>query len=306
MITNLLSAIPWIGQDFVEFPIYAILFIFRVYTLFTFCDFELKTIGKIDVSKLRGQKTRRKRDKIEYSNISYGFLSIFIGFIDGDGYLQITKSGKNYIRMQLVISVDMRDLELLKHFYEVLKIGRINVYPNINTAKYIISKTDLQEVIFPLIFYHNIFFFTDIRRKQFDICIYLLNNNIVKFDLIPKHVPTVFAMPNTSIEYCKLPFFNNYLVGFTIAEGSFYVKASGEHCFSVRQRNEELLFQAIKQVFQRDRKIGKEGKYIQLSISSAKDLKNVQEFFNRHYPILGYKAEQYKNFCDSLKIKSKI
>ena len=51
---------------------------------------------------------------------------------DGDGYIAITKIGLDNIRMELVLSVDIEDLKLLQHIKNVLKIGRINEYPNIS------------------------------------------------------------------------------------------------------------------------------------------------------------------------------
>ena len=37
--------------------------------------------------------------------------------------------------MELILSVYIKDLKLLQHIQNVLKIGRINQYPNISTVK---------------------------------------------------------------------------------------------------------------------------------------------------------------------------
>lgn len=58
-----------------------------------------------------------------------------MGLIDGDGYIAITKIGLDNIRMELVLNIDSKDLKLLQHIKDVLKIGRINEYPNSSTAK---------------------------------------------------------------------------------------------------------------------------------------------------------------------------
>ena len=52
-----------------------------------------------------------------------------------DGYIAITKIGLDNIRMELILSVYIKDLKLLQHIQNVLKIGRINQYPNISTVK---------------------------------------------------------------------------------------------------------------------------------------------------------------------------
>jgi hypothetical protein len=138
VITNLLSAIPWIGQDFVEF-IKLLLFIITLsifYYFITKCNSSLSTIGKVNESALRGKKSRTDQEKQAFlSSISYEFMSMFIGLIDGDGYIAITKIGLDNIRMELILSVDIKDLKLLQHIKNVLKIGRINEFPNISTAK---------------------------------------------------------------------------------------------------------------------------------------------------------------------------
>lgn len=82
-------------------------------------------------------------------------------------WLYFITNSNGYIRLQLIISLDLRDIELLYYIQSVLKIGRVNAYPNSNTAKYTISKTDLQEILFPLIIAHNLFFLTNVRRSQF-------------------------------------------------------------------------------------------------------------------------------------------
>lgn len=305
VITNLLSAIPWIGQDFVEFKIYLLfivpcwIFMFVYFIYINSSKSQLPTIGKINVSAMRGKKCRTSQDKLYFvSSVSYSFLSIFIGLIDGDGYIAITKSHRrDYISIQIVLSVDIKDVELVKFIKQVLNIGRINIYPNVKTAKFVVGKVDLQQVLFPLIVHHKLFFLTKTRRQQFNLCMHLLENNIIKFKDIPNsnNVKDLFVLPKFSCEYVSLPFFNNWVVGFTIAEGSFHRKCNGEHCFSLRQRCHAKLFEAIKLRFQTSRKIYDDGKHMQLSISCFKDIKTVVKFFSfsGYHNLLGLKAEQY-------------
>ena len=211
VITNLLSAIPWIGQDFVEFE-KLLLFIITLpiiyYYFTTKYNYNMSTIGKVIESVLRGRKSRTDQDKQAFlSSISYDFISMFMGLIDGDGYIAITKIGLDNIRIELILSVDIKDLKLLQHIKDVLKIGRINEYPNISTAKLIIGKVDLQEVLFPLILHYKLFFLTETRRKQFNLCMHLLENNITKFSGIPSidNIKDLFSLPQSSIGYVNLP-----------------------------------------------------------------------------------------------------
>lgn len=210
VITNLLSALPWIGKDLVEFSDLENMFIYSSV---------LPTIGTVNSKALHRATLRTENDKRDALNISYSFLSMLMGLIDGDGYLSITKTPAGYIRIQLIISLDMRELELIKYIHSVLKVGRIDRFPKINTVKLVISRTDLQIIVFPLILHHNLYFLTDTRRAQFDKVMFILLNGIKKYSELPIVIPVYNKLPETAEGYTKLPFFLNWIVGFTIAEG---------------------------------------------------------------------------------------
>ena len=46
---------------------------------------------------------------------------MFIGLVDGDGYIAITRTIKGYISLELVISLHERDIELLEYLKSVPK-----------------------------------------------------------------------------------------------------------------------------------------------------------------------------------------
>lgn len=306
VITNLLSAIPWIGQDFVQFT--TILFlaacIFIVSSFIIYYSF-LPTIGKVSVRALRGAKDRTPDQKLRYKNISYEFLAIFVGFVDGDGYIKINKTARGNISLELVISVDMRDKSTLEYFYSILEVGRLYTYKT--TVKYIIGKVDLQEVLFPLMAEHKVFFLTDTRRFQYSMALYILYNNVVKFEeisCVPAHLATIPALPTNAKDYVSLPFFTNWFVGFVIAEGSFYKKSSGEFFFSVRQRTHHILFIAFSVIFDTSRKIDISSiGYSQFTVSSVKDLGKVISFFSfsNVHPLVGYKKSQYIEWVNEIR-----
>ena len=134
---------------------------------------------------------------------------MFVGLIDGDGYIVITKTPKGYIRIDLIVSLDLRDLDLIKYLHSVLKVGRINQYPKLNTVKLTISRTDLQTIVFPLFIYHNLYFLTDTRRAQFDKAMFILQNEIKKYSELPDKFNVYNSLPKTAEDYCKLLFFQN-------------------------------------------------------------------------------------------------
>lgn len=117
---------------------------------------------------------------------------MLVGVIDGDGYIAITKAHlKDNISLTLVISVELADSAMLYYFQSVLRIGIVKEYPSLNTVKYIINRTDLQEVFFPLLLHHNMFFLTYVRQLQFNKAMHILSQSVVKFSLIPTEMPFV-------------------------------------------------------------------------------------------------------------------
>lgn len=306
VITNLLSAIPWIGNDFVEFDFFN-LFLNKTFIwpdVFSF--FSIPTIGAVKTRALRGQRIRTSSDKEYVNNIPYSFVAMFAGLVDGDGYISITNSN-GYIRLQLIIALNIRDADLLNYIHSVLGVGRINTYPANDTIKLTISKTDLQEIVFPLLNHHNIFFITNTRITQYELAMLIIQSNLIFFSEIPtvNLIPQQIYLPTTAIGYSQLPFFLNWVVGFTLAEGSFMEKNNGDFSFSLVQRTHTLLFDAFKIVFDSTRKIDEQPGYTRFVVSSKKDIQSVVNFFSFSetdlHPLMGYKLIQYNNWINGLK-----
>jgi LAGLIDADG DNA endonuclease family protein len=137
---------------------------------------------------------------------------MLVGFIDGDGYICISKTKKKYIKLCLVLSLDIKDLFLLEYIQFHLKLGVINTYPKNgekHTCKLVINKTDLQDVFFPLLKYHNLFFLTEVRAIQYNKALYILHNNIKFYSDIPLSITPYYSILKKSKDYLNLAFFNN-------------------------------------------------------------------------------------------------
>lgn len=180
VITNLLSAIPVFGQDIVEFENLENIFIYSSI---------LPTIGKVNSKaflRMRGRlENSLVNQKQESLNIPYKFLSMLIGLIDSDGYISITKTPAGYIRIQLIISLDIKYLDLINEVHFILKVGRIEKYSKFNIVKLNFSRTELQTIIFPLIIHHKLYFLTNTRRTQFDKAMFIFQNEIKKYSDLP-------------------------------------------------------------------------------------------------------------------------
>jgi len=155
----------------------------------------------------RGKKLTIK----EYCFLPKSFIAFLVGFIDGDGYIQVTKSEKDYININLVISLNIKDLSSLTYIQSVLNLGKIyTYYDRINPCcKLRFNKTDVQEILFPLLIYHNIYFLTETRANQFNKAMHVLKNDIKLYSEIGTNIPIMFKQPISAIEYAELCFFKN-------------------------------------------------------------------------------------------------
>ena len=329
VITNLMSAIPWIGQDIVESKIITIIInlCFGIIILLTTVDVHrylasvnlnvlgvkplLPTIGVIHKNALKkGNKTLRL-NKQEYISIPLSFLAFLVGLIDGDGYIQISKTSKGFITMKLVISLHLEDISTLEYIHSVLKLGKINIYKDLRspTCKLVINKTDLQEVLFPLLIYNNIFFLTTARADQFNLAMYILQNDIKLYNVIPNinNIPIIFEMPKNPFDYTLLHFFKNWIVGFTCSEGSFFIKSNNDGCFQLKQRIHYNLFEAFKLIFDTNRKIDTTNNFNQFGVSSKSDIQKVINFFSFSglHPLIGLKYIQYASWLNNLRESSR-
>ena len=173
----------------------------------------LPTIGTVSAHALKKGNKKIRLDKKEYLSIPSSFLAFLAGLIDGDGYIQITKTGKGFITIKLVISIHLEDISTLEYVQSVLKLGKITINRDHKSpsCKLIINRTDLQEVLFPLFIHHGIFFLTDTRKAQFDLAIFILKEDKKVYEKLPVkgEIPTLFELPKTALDYAKLSFFKN-------------------------------------------------------------------------------------------------
>lgn len=303
VITNLMSAIPWVGQDIVESNNFTNSYI-TDYCLSSI----LPTIGTVNINALKKGNKSLRSNKEKYLDIPASFLSFLVGLIDGDGYIQITKTSKGFIAMKLVISIHLNDISTLQYIYSVLGLGKITIYKDNKspTCKLVINKTDLQEVFFPLLLHHNIFFLTETRNNQFNIGMAILKQDIKAFDKIPNinAISQTFDLPSNAKNYLKLDFFKNWVVGFTMAEGSFLIKNNNDGCFQLKQTIHINLFESFKLLFNTNRKIETENSlYNQFSVSSKADVQTVINFFSFSglHSLVGLKGISYVKWLNDLK-----
>lgn len=237
------------------------------------------------------------------------FMAMFMGFIDGDGYFDIGEQKqynkttktlvKSTVRIRLATNVHIRDKALLEYFIQVLHVGKISNMSGREQVRVIFTKKDLVTVILPLIKEYNLEFFTSQRANQFALVNYILKNSIIHWDNVKFIKGEFIGIPVHDL--VKLEFFKDWLIGFTIAEGSFGMKRSGSAFYQLKQKggdNLYLLKAAYLIITGRERssiKAESTGAY-QISLSSKIDIEKTISFFSsgNHHPLCGHKLSQYK------------
>lgn len=289
VITNMLSAVPWIGGDFVQFP---------------YLSLSLLPLGTIRYSAMRGRKPLTSAQLATFLLVPKSLVAFLAGLVDGDGYIACLSTTKGFISIQLVIKLTIADAPMLYQLQAALGLGRVVTYPKHGTATLIFSRVELQEVLFPLLMYHGIVFLTDTRRAQYDMAVFIMLSGLTRYNDLPSQAPVVSALPSTAEGYLAFPWFSDWVVGFTTAEGSFFVKDDGEVGFSLTQRPHAVLFEALKLLFKTNRTVGITDGSMKLSVGSVVDVQTVVSFFSfsGHHPLMGLKAASYRQWLDYLRV----
>ena len=243
-------------------------------------------------------------------------MEILLGFLDGDGYFDIgaqkqynknpNNQPKSTIRIRLGINLQFKDKELLELIIKKLGVGKIDYSKSKNQYRLIFYQKDILNVIYPYIQSNNIEFLVYNRQKQFFLFKYILENQIKHWEnLNLEEIDNLFNKSHSKLEFVdiiNLPYFNNWLVGFTIAEGSFHIKANGTAHFSIVQSGIEN-YQIIKAIHyfikgpdSLNHQIKPENsKVYRISFSSKKDLNFIINFFDNNN-LLGLKKLQFDNW----------
>ena len=247
---------------------------------------------------------------------NFKLIEIFIGLLDGDGYFDIgvqkqynknpNNKPKSTIRIRLGIILQFKDKELLELLVDKLGIGKIDYSKSKDQYRLILYKKDILNVIYPYLQTNNIEFLTYNRRKQYFLFKYIIENNITHWESLNlEKINNLFQMSNKQLNFSdiiNLSYFNNWFVGFTIAEGSFHIKSNGRAHYSIVQcglENAQIIkaiHYFIKGPESLDYKVSIENdKVYRISFSSKKDLLFIINFFENN-ELLGLKKLQFDNW----------
>lgn len=193
---------------------------------------------------------------------------------------------------------------------------RIDYLKALDQYRLIFYKTDLTNTILPLMDKYELEFLVANRRSQFNLFKHILDNDLKYWDELDIRTDrSEFKIggykendENAYLKIYELDYFPDWVVGFTMAEGSFGIKQNNSAFYSIRQTGLQNLplIQAIQYTLlgelRSEIKPDKDESY-KIAMTSRADIQRVVNFFSNHtiHPLFGYKAYQYDKFILNLK-----
>lgn len=331
VITNLMSAIPWIGQDIVEFiwggfylleepynsdVVLKILFIAGI-TLylgviyrehFSILNRKMLMVKIIttwgESAGVRDISTLEASQRLNTGNLTYAYL---VGLFEADGWFSVSKKGK-YLTYELGIELSIRDVQLIYKIKHLLGIGVVCFRTDKNRPETVLlrvrNKNHLINFIIPIFDKYPF-----ISNKQYD---YIRFKNALLSGIMYSEQLSEYTRPNNplnSVEgILKLGYFPAWLVGFIEGEGCFSIyKPSKDNSliasFDISQTDAEILVLAINKHLYLNKNIKPDKiNNFKLKASSVRGVENVIKFMqNAPVKLLGHKKLQYVLWIKALR-----
>ena len=307
-----MSAIPWIGQDIVEFIWGGLIeepnSSYGVQQILFDAGISSKVLGYVLISKKnvkkpksRGQSAEvRKCSTFEASqrlNTEDIYYSYLVGLYDGCGSFVLKKTGI-YFHCEISLKLDIKDTQLIYKIKEKLGIGVVtfNESNGIHTANFIVRKSRHIDslvpifVAFPLLSNKH----GDFIKMKFTLLDYKkLYEDIDDFSYLGEDPKTVKNITNSAY----LPF---WLVGYIESKGSFSIYKSDKNkdvaSFEISHPNDKVLIQGIrKYLFLRPRVYRDEKTNdFTVKVTSPRSIGNVIKFLQKApVKLLGHKKLEF-------------
>lgn len=315
-----MSAIPWIGNDFVEFlwggfsvfPAPYNSDIIEQTQLFAkkssilgigyVFNFNHRNVKKPTTRRLpaviKNYSSLSNFKVIQRLNAGDLIFPYIVGLIEADGWFSLTKNGK-YIKYEFGIELDIRDIQLLYKLKTILGVGTIDIRDKKNNKTCIFrirDKSHLKSIILPIFDKYPM-----LSNKQYDFLNFkdcLLKDKIYYEELL------VYTRPTESLNSIKtilnIPYFQSWLIGFIEGEGSFNIyKPAKENSlvasFDIAQTNESITIEAIREFLSLTPKVFKDStNCYKLKVSSIRAIENIIKFMNKApIKLIGHKKLQY-------------
>nr|YP_010714060.1 LAGLIDADG homing endonuclease [Fuscoporia gilva]WDD39623.1 LAGLIDADG homing endonuclease [Fuscoporia gilva] len=281
--------------------------------------------GNLNKSLSQKKIVVNKNSISENKDLFYQWL---VGFTDGDGSFSIIRQNNTW-NLTYNLGQSTYNLRILHYIKKQLKAGSIYVEKNGSCAHFRIRDLQtLNKIVFPIFDkyplltskYYNYLKFKkayeilinkDLTIEEKDKLIYEINTSIPKIYISP-----VFTVLGDNLEkikilinydFCSKIMSKPWLIGFTEAEGSFYlVKKSNKrivHAFEINQKLDEIVLISIKHLLHISTKVQyKKAGYYSLNTTNSRAIENIISYYKN--TMKGIKSAEYRIWARSY-IKNK-
>lgn len=248
------------------------------------------------------------------------FHQWLVGFTDGDGTFNISYSNKKW-SLAFQIGQNTYNLRVLHFIKKQLKIGSIFIEKDGNMAVFRIrDRKSLENIIFPIFDKYSLLTTKQFNYEKFkkshavlsNIVLTKLEKDLRLFEILNSKPSLNFVSPAWSIvdnnvfnfETASKVMSKAWLIGFTEAEGSFYlVKKSTKrlvHGFEITQKLDKIVLTAIKYILGISTKVQtkKTGNF-SISTTNSRAIENIIRYF--YNTMKGMKALEYRIWARSYK-----
>jgi hypothetical protein len=230
----------------------------------------------------------------------YTYTDFFLGLLEGDGSIQVNHWKKRILQFRIVIKLkdtpeNYRMLVQLRNHLGCMKVHcrhgyvllienhrfRLKILMELIESHGLLCKKSRQD--------YNFFRYCFYVKPAYSEFKYLKENR----HLCP---PRVVFSNWTCKQMTNLRLFPGWLAGFVEAEGCFCNRANGGQSFSIGQKDDPVILEAIKEFFQLPNKIqSKKNKMYVLEGGHRSSLKRIIGFFEK-FPLMGEKKNAYEKF----------
>jgi hypothetical protein len=256
-----------------------------------------------------------KNSLSDNKNIFYQWL---VGFTDGDGTFSIVRQNNKW-SLTFKLSQSTYNLRILHFIKTQLKAGYIYIVKDGSHAHFIIrDRVVLESVIFPIFDKYSLLTtkqFNYIKFKEAhvilsDTSLNKLEKDNLIFNIINTKPSIIYVSPVWSIINNKVSDYNSaskviskaWLLGFTEAEGSFYlVKKSTTrlvHAFEITQKLDQIVLVAIKYILgiSTDVKMTRSGSF-SIVTTNSRAIENIIKYYKN--TMKGMKSLEYRIWARS-------
>ena len=250
------------------------------------------------------------------------FEKWLVGVVDGDGSFTVTQSNGKW-NLEFKVGQSSYNLRLLHHIKKIIGVGSVYVPTNGSTARYRLRNVDhIIKYLIPIfdkyplltskyysydLFKKTAFILSNkiLNRKEKDVILTRLKNN----NIPDNYISPRWAIINnivSSKEDASLVMSKPWLIGFTEAEGSFFIGKKGEnryvHYFVITQKLDLIALMAISKIL--NIPLNKHKTYFAVETSKSSRISYIINYFTS--TMKGMKALEFRIWRRSFRKREKF